>query len=176
MCSEIIDEVSSNLRRLQFLSSEGAHLLPVAVAEAWVEQGANETLQLLEVVHTRLGLCGGADGERMCIHTVRHTMTLCMWVYDISVQTTTIALNTLLEVHQVPPYTHFVLCAPARFPHPSSALHVYLLCHLERFVTLGERLLHLVERPPHGPNVILHLVRVHATHGPVHPLTVGCEI
>lgn len=48
----------------------------------------------------------------------------------------------------------------------------HLLCHLKWVGTLREGLLHLVERPPHGSDVILDLVWVHATHRAIHPLTV----
>lgn len=42
---------------LEVLSSNGAHLLPVAITEAWIEQGCYQTLQLLEVIHTGFSLC-----------------------------------------------------------------------------------------------------------------------
>ena len=58
----------------EVLPSDGTHLLPVAVSEARVEQSCNQTLQLLETIHTSLGLRregereggreGGREGER----------------------------------------------------------------------------------------------------------------
>jgi len=52
---------------------------------------------------------------------------------------------------------------------------MYLLCHFEGIWALGESLFHLVQCPPHGPDVILHLVWIHATHWAIHPLAAGRE-
>ena len=48
--------IATNLSGVEVLSSDEAHLLPVAVPETWVEESCYQTLQLLEVVHTSLGL------------------------------------------------------------------------------------------------------------------------
>ena len=59
----------AHLCGLQVLSGNGAHLLPVAVTKAWVEQSGNQPLQFLEVVHTSLSLCAKIAVQSNYEHT-----------------------------------------------------------------------------------------------------------